>query len=394
VGGAALGGPLSPAARSAAGTSPAGSARGTSEPRPGSIGILGGTFDPFHAGHLALARAARDQLGLARILVMPAAIPPHKLGQPISPAADRVAMIEAGIAGEPRLELSRLELERGGPSWTVDTVAQLAEAERTAGREPDLYVILSAESFAGLPTWHEAERLLELARIAVAPRAGHSPPDAATIERLWAGRADRVIAIDGPCLAVSAAAIRGLAVAGRPLGDLVPPGVADYIEAHRLYRQPEPQEDPSPVTEPAEDPRTASAATSTIPRPDGLPNRGPAAPGDERPLDMARRIVELAEDKKAADIVLLDLTGLTTLADAFVICSGGSERQLDAIADAIVEGLRAEKVRPIGREGTAASHWVLVDFGSVVVHIFTPPERDFYSLEKHCGEARTVLRVQ
>ena len=84
----------------------------------------------------------------------------------------------------------------------------------------------------------------------------------------------------------------------------------------------------------------------------------------------------------------------TTLADAFVICSGGSERQLDAIADGILEGLRAEKIRPIGREGTAASHWVLVDFGSVVVHIFTPPERDYYSLEKHWAEARTVLRVQ
>jgi ribosome-associated protein len=143
-------------------------------------------------------------------------------------------------------------------------------------------------------------------------------------------------------------------------------------------------------------------AGQTGPSPDGLPKRdghGSAtavAPTDGQPtaLDLARRIVELAEDKKAADIVLLDLTGLTTLADAFVICSGGSERQLDAIADGIVEGMRSEKVRPIGREGTAASHWVLVDFGAVVVHVFTPPERDYYSLEKHWSEAKTVLRVQ
>ena len=92
--------------------------------------------------------------------------------------------------------------------------------------------------------------------------------------------------------------------------------------------------------------------------------------------------------------MLLDLTGLTTLADAFVICSGGSERQLDAIADGIVEGMRAEKTRPIGREGPPTSHWVLLDFGSVVVHIFTPPERDYYSLEKHWSEAKTILRVQ
>jgi nicotinate-nucleotide adenylyltransferase len=360
--------------------------------RPGSIGILGGTFDPFHSGHLALARAARDALGLERILVVPAAVPPHKLGQPISPAADRLAMVEAGIAGEPGLEVSRIELERTGPSYSVDTVASLADAERAAGREPDMAVILSAESFAGLASWHDPERLLDLVRIVVAPRPGHPAPDRAAVERIAPGRADRVIVIEGPLVDVSASSIRKLAAAGRPLGDLVPPGVAQYIEAHRLYRQPDPLEESSPVTEPADD--APSGATSTIPRRDGLPNRGPAAATDERPLDMARRIVELAEDKKAADIVLLDLTGLTTLADAFVICSGGSERQLDAIADGILEGLRAEKVRPIGREGTAASHWVLVDFGSVVVHIFTPPERDYYSLEKHWAEARTVLRVQ
>ena len=135
--------------------------------------------------------------------------------------------------------------------------------------------------------------------------------------------------------------------------------------------------------------------STAMPRPDGLPTRDVAVPKSElAPLDLARRIVELAEDKKAADIVLLDLAGLTSLADHFVICSGGSDRQLEAIADGIVSGLRDEKVRPFGREGTAASHWILVDFGSVIVHIFTPPERDFYQLERHWSEAKTVLRVQ
>jgi ribosome-associated protein len=148
------------------------------------------------------------------------------------------------------------------------------------------------------------------------------------------------------------------------------------------------------VTEPLE---PTAQPTPRAPRSDGMPSRASKAAvavSERPPLDIARRVVELAEDKKAADIVLLDLTGLTTLADAFVICSGGSERQLDAIADGIVEGLRAEKVRPIGREGLAISHWVLLDFGDVVVHIFTPPEREYYSLEKHWSEARTVLRVQ
>ena len=138
------------------------------------------------------------------------------------------------------------------------------------------------------------------------------------------------------------------------------------------------------------------AAEPRVPNADGLPHRDTAAAttGDRAALDLARRIVELAEDKKAADIVLLELAPLTTLADYFVICSGGSERQLEAIADGIISSLRDEKQKPIGREGTAASHWVLIDFGSVIVHIFTPPERDYYGLEKHWSEARTILRVQ
>ena len=119
-----------------------------------------------------------------------------------------------------------------------------------------------------------------------------------------------------------------------------------------------------------------------------------AARAERAPLEVGRRAVEVAEDKKAADIVLLDLAGVTTMADYFVICSGGSERQIQAIADGIVDALRSDGVRPIGREGEAASHWILVDFGSVIVHVFTPPERDYYELEKHWSEARTILRVQ
>ena len=147
------------------------------------------------------------------------------------------------------------------------------------------------------------------------------------------------------------------------------------------------------MTEPAM-PRLP-ADSVTAPRADGLPKRAKTAPATERPpLELARRIVELAEDKKAADIVLLDLGGLTTMADYFIICSGGTERQLSAIADGIISSLRDEKTRPIGREGVPASHWVLLDYGSVVVHIFTPPERDYYGLEKHWAEAKTVVRVQ
>lgn len=112
------------------------------------------------------------------------------------------------------------------------------------------------------------------------------------------------------------------------------------------------------------------------------------------PLEVARKIVDAAEDKKAADIVLLDVSELTSMADYFVICSGGSERQLGAIADGIAGKLRDEGVRPIGREGGANSHWTLLDFGAVIVHIFAVPERDYYQLERYWAKAKTVVRVQ
>ncbi|HSH21957.1 MAG TPA: ribosome silencing factor [Candidatus Caenarcaniphilales bacterium] len=133
-----------------------------------------------------------------------------------------------------------------------------------------------------------------------------------------------------------------------------------------------------------------------LPKRDGRPLSTVATPdpGAAEALDLARRIVDLATDKKAADIVLLEIATLTTLADYFVICSGTSERQLGAIADGIVEGLREEGVRPIGREGASTAHWLLLDFGAVIVHVMAPEERDFYQLERLWADAPLLLRVQ
>lgn len=150
--------------------------------------------------------------------------------------------------------------------------------------------------------------------------------------------------------------------------------------------------------------QTPDQTPEPIPLRPGLPRRRAASrkatapetrePADEEALATARRVVDLASDKKAADVVLLDIRGLTTLADYFVICSGQSERQLGAIADGIVEGLRDEGTRPIGREGSANAHWLLLDFGAVIVHVMAPPERDFYQLERLWADAPLLLRLQ
>ncbi len=115
---------------------------------------------------------------------------------------------------------------------------------------------------------------------------------------------------------------------------------------------------------------------------------------EETALALARRIVDLASDKKAADIVLLEIRELTTLADYFVICSGTSERQLNAIAGGIADSLRDEGIKPVGREGSSNAHWMLIDYGSVIVHVMAPPEREFYQLERLWAEAPLLLRLQ
>lgn len=112
------------------------------------------------------------------------------------------------------------------------------------------------------------------------------------------------------------------------------------------------------------------------------------------PHDLARRVALLAEEKKAADILVLDVSGLTTVAEAFVICSGGSEPQLAAITESIVSGMSEAGITPAHRHRTAASHWIVLDYGSVIVHIFTPPEREFYKLEQLWSDAKVLLRIQ
>lgn len=112
------------------------------------------------------------------------------------------------------------------------------------------------------------------------------------------------------------------------------------------------------------------------------------------PHDLARRVALLAEEKKAADILVLDVSGLTTVAEAFVICSGGSEPQLAAITESIVSGMSEAGITPAHRNRTAASHWIVLDYGSVIVHIFTPPEREFYKLEQLWSDAKVLLRIQ
>jgi len=196
---------------------------------PVSLGVMGGTFDPIHLGHLAVAEEAREVLDLDRILFVPAGRPPHKPAGEVTSMEHRLAMVELAIADNPAFELSRIEIDRPGPSYTVDTLEALAA---TGDR---ITVILSAETFAELPTWHEPWRLFEAARVAVAPRWGYPAPDPDWLAATFPGREDRVSYLEGPRLGVSSTALRARVAAGRSIRYLVPQPVAAYIAANNLY---------------------------------------------------------------------------------------------------------------------------------------------------------------
>lgn len=219
------------------------------------IGILGGTFDPIHTGHIDLATAAAAQLGLTQLLVLPSHIPPHR-PQPMASRFHRFAMVAMTVAGRSRWCASDLELLVDGPSYTTDTIHQFQQRGYSA---EELYFIIGADAFADIPTWRDYPNILERANFAVVSRPGY-PADAlaaglpqlaarmrrgpvdsmrdsttdAASERL-SGTAPVIFLIDAPTAEVSATAIRQRLAAGASIAGMVDPRVQQHIEQHGLY---------------------------------------------------------------------------------------------------------------------------------------------------------------
>ncbi len=202
------------------------------------VGILGGTFDPPHLGHLTIAEEAREALGLERVLFVPAGRPWQKDAREVTPGPLRLAMVGHAIAGNPSFAADAREVERQGPSYTVDTLASLS-----AGGIRDPWFVLSAEALGGLATWQEPAQVLALARFCVVPRAvapgdvpGLDPVAAIGAVRARFGvGADRFAALDRPRLAISSTEIRSRVRSGRSIRYLVPDAVAAFIAEHALY---------------------------------------------------------------------------------------------------------------------------------------------------------------
>lgn len=199
------------------------------------IGILGGTFNPPHLGHLALARHARAELDLERVLLMPAHIAPNKPAVSDDPGPEhRLRMCRLAVAGEPGLEASVLEIERGGTSYTVDTVQAIHDAHPDA----ELTLIVGADTARTLPAWREPVRLLDMVDVAVAERDELGGEDARAAVLAVSGLASppRVTTLRMERVAVSSSEVRARVAAGAPVAALVGTAVAGYIAEHGLYR--------------------------------------------------------------------------------------------------------------------------------------------------------------
>ncbi|MGH2876292.1 MAG: nicotinate-nucleotide adenylyltransferase [Solirubrobacteraceae bacterium] len=195
------------------------------------VGILGGTFNPPHLGHLVCAQEAYRELGLDRVLLIPTGVPPHK-AMPCEPGPEhRLALCRLAVDGDPRLEVSDIELRREGPSYTVDTLQVLSTRTPT----DEHFLILGGDIAAGMPGWHRPERVLELATVAVAGRRGTSR--AAIVRAIGGLRGgERCTFFSMPPIGISSTMVRRRARAGQPIRYFVPDAVCDYIERLGLYR--------------------------------------------------------------------------------------------------------------------------------------------------------------
>ena len=197
------------------------------------IGLFGGTFDPPHLGHLILASEAQTQLGLNRLLWILTPEPPHKLGQAITPVEDRLAMVQLAIADNPAFELSRIELDRPGPHYTLDTI-QLVAAQNPGA---DIVPIIGGDSLRDLPKWHEPQKLVYACHWIGVMRRPYDRSNLDELESQLPGIRSKVHYVDAPLLEIASREIRNRIAEGKSVRYYLPANVFDYISQHHLYQE-------------------------------------------------------------------------------------------------------------------------------------------------------------
>jgi nicotinate-nucleotide adenylyltransferase len=196
------------------------------------LGILGGTFDPVHFGHLLLAEQARQGLGLEQVLFVPAGVPPHKLDEPHTPTEHRLRMLELALADNLAFAISRVDVDRPGPHYSVDMVRLIGETQAPG---TELFFLMGMDSLANILSWYRPDLLIQLCILAVARRPGYTS-DLDELERQLPGLRRRLVFFDMPLMEISGEDIRRRIRLGHSIRYLTPEPVRRYIEEHGLYR--------------------------------------------------------------------------------------------------------------------------------------------------------------
>lgn len=339
------------------------------------IGLLGGTLDPVHFGHLRSAEEIREALELDEIWFMPAALPPHKEPSTLTPFAHRLAMVELAVTSTDHFKATAIEDERPGPSYSIDTLKELGERHKD---EAEFFFILGSDAFLDIETWKDYGSLTDYGSLVII-RRDHEDPSVLkeVISRAFPnhsiqGEKDIFIAHDKGTiylysvthLAISGTDIRRRARSGFSVRFLVPEEVRKYMEKNSLYA--ESTGDPSP----------------------SLENKESKVASLEEP---AQQIVSEILENKGEQVVILDMRGLSSIADFFIISHGRSTRHVQGIANKMRKNLRKKGIKCRGIEGEKEGKWILMDYGDVIVHLFYEPIRDFYDLEGLWSEVPRII---
>jgi nicotinate-nucleotide adenylyltransferase len=300
------------------------------------LGVMGGTFDPIHNGHLVAASEVASLFDLDEVVFVPSGQPWQKKRQ-VSAGEDRYLMTVIATAANPRFSVSRVDIDRGGLTYTKDTLRDL----QALNPDSDLYFITGADALAAILSWHDLDQLFAVARFVGVSRPGYELAREHLAEVLAGYFVDRL----------PSARRRGPPVV-----------VPDARRRRAIHLQ-------------------ARALSQT---------RGRRVTADPEAIEMATVAARAAASKLADDVVVIDVSGQLVITDCFVIASASNERQVNAIVDEVEEKMRRAGYKPARREGTREGRWTLLDYVDIVVHIQHQDERNFYALDRLWGDCPVV----
>jgi nicotinate-nucleotide adenylyltransferase len=335
------------------------------------IGLFGGTFNPIHSGHIRAAEIVQKRLSLEKILFIPSYIPPHKDSEEIASPSHRLKMVELSLQSHSQFVPSSIEVDAQERSYSIITLGKIKKLYPNT----QVFFILGMDAFLEIDTWKNYEKLLEKCYLVVISRPGFRLKEAkSALKKIH--REDicdvsesetidddmllayRIFLVQIDALDIASTDIRKRIKRGESIQTMVPVEVEAYIKENNLYQ--------------------SEIMTGEKPK-QRMTKRG-------LPPEM-KTSVKASLAKKGEELVILDLRGIASFTDFFIILHGNSSRQNKAIYESIEKELKENNVKPLSVEGRERADWILMDFGSFIVHIFSREAREYYSLEKLWGDA-------